>query len=444
MIIDKVVVLKWNGNNRRIYESLGYKYTKLNDKFTVNIEDVKPGASVEVNIKCDYCGKNDKKNFKHLKNKEINFCSKECVDQYKKGRPLKEVKSVSVLPCDFCHQKFEISNWRIQNYKHHFCSKTCADKFRVGKKSKLNMRVIVPCHFCNTEFEIKKYRLERYKRNFCSRDCMIKWWDSDEGKSVREEEVIAKNKAKMIEVNCKYCTKEIIKKAYSVKRNKKNYFCDNKCHRAYMKKFNSEFNRNANKAKFNVKCYNCNKEKQVVESVYKKNKFFFCSHECYQKRRIEISDIKHTETSIHQKINKVLEDIGVDYKNEYGIKYYSVDIYLSKFNLIIEIMGDYWHANPIKYPHVDKLNSVQIKDIRLDKRKQMYIQKYRGINVLYLWETDIKNNQELCKNLIIEYINNNGILTDYHSYNYCLHENKLKLRENIIKPHFVKEIKSSA
>ncbi len=32
-----------------------------------------------------------------------------------------------------------------------------------------------------------------------------------------------------------------------------------------------------------------------------------------------------------------------------GFKYYAVDNYLDKYNLIIEVMGDFWHCHPLKY-----------------------------------------------------------------------------------------------
>jgi hypothetical protein len=58
-----------------------------------------------------------------------------------------------------------------------------------------------------------------------------------------------------------------------------------------------------------------------------------------------------------------------------------------------------------------------------------------NIDILYLWEYDIANNIELCKNLILKYINNNGILDNYQSFNYILKDNNLVLSNDIIKPY---------
>lgn len=122
-------------------------------------------------------------------------------------------------------------------------------------------------------------------------------------------------------------------------------------------------------------------------------------------------------TKPHIKINKLLDSLGIKYVNEKPYKYYSVDIYLPEFNLIIEIMGDYFHGNPLKYKSKD-LNSMQKKNMRKDKAKHTYIKRYYNINILYLWESDINKNLQLCENLILEYINKKGIIDEYNSYKY--------------------------
>ena len=80
---------------------------------------------------------------------------------------------------------------------------------------------------------------------------------------------------------------------------------------------------------------------------------------------------------------------------------------------------------------------IQLKDTVRDKRKNTYIKKYYNINILYLWESDILNNQQLCKSLILYYIKNNGLLSDYNSFNYSLIDNKVTLKSNIINPYFM-------
>lgn len=52
--VQKVNV-KWNGNNRSIYESKGYTFTNYGDVFEVHIRDIAPSSHYEVRFECDYC-----------------------------------------------------------------------------------------------------------------------------------------------------------------------------------------------------------------------------------------------------------------------------------------------------------------------------------------------------------------------------------------------------
>ena len=141
--------------------------------------------------------------------------------------------------------------------------------------------------------------------------------------------------------------------------------------------------------------------------------------------------------TIPQKIvNDILLDNQINYINEKTIGYYSVDNYLIDCNLIIEVMGDYFHSNPQIY-NLEELNDMQNKDLNRDKRKHTYIQKYNSIEILYLWESDIKDRKDVCEQLILSYIANNGKLDDYNSFNFYLCNNKLQLKENKINPYFI-------
>ena len=42
MLITKMAIVKWNGKNRKHYESLGYKFTKNGDSFEVPVEQLTP------------------------------------------------------------------------------------------------------------------------------------------------------------------------------------------------------------------------------------------------------------------------------------------------------------------------------------------------------------------------------------------------------------------
>ena len=64
--------------------------------------------------------------------------------------------------------------------------------------------------------------------------------------------------------------------------------------------------------------------------------------------------------------------------------------------------------------------------------------KYYKFEILYLWENEIINDINLCSLLLEKYIETNGILCDYNSFNYYVNDNgTLQLKENIIHPYFI-------
>lgn len=91
-------------------------------------------------------------------------------------------------------------------------------------------------------------------------------------------------------------------------------------------------------------------------------------------------------------------------------------------------------SNPYVFDN-DKLNNIQLNRIPKDKSKHSYIKNNYNIEILYLWESDIIDNPELCKMLIKQYINSDGILENYNSFNYSNVGENILLKENIIIPY---------
>jgi len=87
-----------------------------------------------------------------------------------------------------------------------------------------------------------------------------------------------------------------------------------------------------------------------------------------------------------------------------GRKFFSVDFNYK--NLIIEIYGDYWHANPKIYNSDEKPISFYpektAKDIWDYDTKRKEILENRGFEVVEIWESDIKDN--IKKNEILSMI----------------------------------------
>ena len=98
------------------------------------------------------------------------------------------------------------------------------------------------------------------------------------------------------------------------------------------------------------------------------------------------------------KVQDFLNQIGEEYETNYVKDGFAFDIYIKKYNLIIECQGDYWHMNPTVYKNKTP-DLIQSKNIERDLKKLKYLtdNKYQH---LFLWEYDIRKNFELVKNQI--------------------------------------------
>jgi len=80
-------------------------------------------------------------------------------------------------------------------------------------------------------------------------------------------------------------------------------------------------------------------------------------------------------------------DIKFDTQKVLGNKIY--DFYIPSKNMMIEVDGDYYHANPLIYESKD-LNKMQIRNVRNDKFKDV-LAKGNGYIIERVWEYDLNN-----------------------------------------------------
>jgi G:T-mismatch repair DNA endonuclease (very short patch repair protein) len=364
-------------------------------------------------IICKYC----QKEFE-WENRQKKYCSKECRNLGKKNIPLKEYRRI----CPVCDKEFIANNARSI-----FCSESCKQKDWKSKNIREYSHI---CLYCNKEFisGVKKTK-------FCSLECSA----------------THKNKKGIgIKHNCKNCNNEFSQ------TNKRHCFCSEKC--------KSEYGRR-NLKKTIVYCSNCNKEIIRPENIIGKRKNFFCCKKCESEFRekeandirickhcnkefickkgeklifcskaCQISGINKSPTRPHKVIIELLEKLLLSFEIEHPIKRFSIDIYLLDYLFSIEILGKYWHCD-VRYYDYPINNKIQLKGIKRDKNKNEYL-KNNNMPVLYLWENDIDDDIEICEKLIQEFIKKNGILNNYHSMNYEIKENELKLKQEILIPYF--------
>ena len=299
--------------------------------------------------------------------------------------PAKGQRSGHTCNCENCGKEIYQTNTRYNRAKHHFCSNKCQKEFQ--HKKLFEMR---KCPICGLSFETSK----KSKQKFCSLKCQGEWQSQQIG--------ILNPRFTQQKIPCEYCGKEFYTKQYKL-RNGQHNFCCNECRQKWYSEIWSQ------------------------DSTWK---------EISKKRAVNIlSNQKNPSinSTPQLKLNKLLNILHIDFINEYPCEYYSIDNYLPKYNLMIEVMGDFWHCNPQKYKEIKQ--NIQMQRIPKDKAKHSYIKNQYNIEILYLWENDIINNIDLCKKLVLKYISQNGILKNYHSFNYSLDDNNLLLSDNIIIPY---------
>lgn len=98
-------------------------------------------------------------------------------------------------------------------------------------------------------------------------------------------------------------------------------------------------------------------------------------------------------TKIELHVARLLEELDIEYEPEYAFDNFYYDFRIRGTSLLIEVNGDYWHANPLVYPCKKMINETQKKNVRRDHYKRRVAREH-GFYVLYVWEYDLKNSPE--------------------------------------------------
>lgn len=371
-------------------------------------------------IHCDSCGRDLKKDkfiyghvFENCQNGYCKYCDwlkrhNNIIPQID-GWSKNEVKIlIDFILIDDSYLLNDVIN-RLQN-KTLFDVCRASQILHIGNKK---LRVKSNCDCCGKEIEDFPNVFLLNRNNYCSEECYYK---DKSNKSLKGEDSPFYNR---IDTSCSFCGKKI--KVIPYNYNKRNEYGDNFnfCSHECYHNFRSKYYVGEKSPAFGREMTNETKLKLIRASL----------------KKMKSED--RLNTKIQLKINDILDKNKIEYEREYVIEYYSIDNYLNKFGLMIEVMGNYWHASPLRYNSEKYLmNKKQKNWISNDKRKQSYVLNHYQIHILYLWETDIDNDLEKCEKLILEYIKRNGELENYHSFNYYLDENgELKLCNNITIPY---------
>jgi very-short-patch-repair endonuclease len=163
------------------------------------------------------------------------------------------------------------------------------------------------------------------------------------------------------------------------------------------------------------KFWNNLENKEYVESIKKENKEKYLKFldnlseeelKIYNKKKIQwwydLTDEQKSElfskrtrkfSGLETKISEALSLLNISHTRQKFIKNKSFDIHLMNTKILLEINGDYWHANPLMYDKKDKIKYpgkiVTAKDVWEYDLLKKQIAENEGYTVIYIWESEM-------------------------------------------------------
>jgi hypothetical protein len=135
-----------------------------------------------------------------------------------------------------------------------------------------------------------------------------------------------------------------------------------------------------------------------------------------EKTRLKLSQLmkdKHTN-GIFKSINRskaefeiieYLESKNIECQSSYRVESKIFDIYIPKYNLLVEYNGDYWHCNPKKYKadYFNKKKNKTAEELWEYDKNKLYLAKKYNYNTIVIWESDYKQNKNILKEIFNNY-----------------------------------------
>lgn len=94
-----------------------------------------------------------------------------------------------------------------------------------------------------------------------------------------------------------------------------------------------------------------------------------------------------------QRFEELLGEIGVEFIPQKVLKTKIYDYYIPSKHILVEVDGDYFHANPEQYT---KRSRMQERIVRNDKYKDR-LAEGMGYTLYRVWESDLKKDYEVQK-----------------------------------------------
>lgn len=124
-------------------------------------------------------------------------------------------------------------------------------------------------------------------------------------------------------------------------------------------------------------------------------------------KKYKIHNYKGT-SSLETKISNILNDLSISYTTQFLLCGKIFDFKITNTNILIEVNGDYWHCNPLKFKHDEFVRfpggEKRASDIWNKDLSKKIKAESKGYKVIYIWEKEIKESLDIIS-LVLEKLN---------------------------------------
>jgi len=117
-------------------------------------------------------------------------------------------------------------------------------------------------------------------------------------------------------------------------------------------------------------------------------------------------------SSLEVRFCSILESLNISFTRQYHINKnrHPYDFHLCDSKIIIEINGNFWHANPLYYQGNDIIKypggKKAAKEVWERDKKFIDWAEKNGYRVIVIWEDDFKKTDDELKDLLLNMLNN--------------------------------------
>lgn len=218
-VISETVVVKWNINNIKHFVNKGYVYTKLNNEFKVNVNDLSAGSSVKVLIKCDECEKRYEMKWNHYnrcKNEDNTIYCNSCAHKLYAGENMRKTRlKNSITFQQWCIENdrqdvlnrwdYDLNNYLPNEISYASCKKCwfkCSQGIHQSELKDIHHftnghKGSIVCNQCNS--------IGQYLINIYGKDAIEKYWSN---KNVVNSFLVDYKSNKKVWIICSKCGHE--------------------------------------------------------------------------------------------------------------------------------------------------------------------------------------------------------------------------------------------